>query len=197
MANTCCDTVVFFPKEGTAEDAISRLKEDLINCYPSITFRADTRLALLLERLAIPTDGIYLRGDIVYMDIEDTHISIDLETAWKPLYDAYCAIATYYGLDFVLRAEEPGERIFINTDIHGIYLDVRYRILLKPEASADGTVYEKMMKEEPDTEIYFFHEADLLEWFAKYGIPADSYEELEDKLDIDYVCINLYDTVCD
>lgn len=196
MANICCDTVVFFPKDDTAENAVSRLKEDLLNCYHSLGPRADTRLVVLLERLNIPTDGIYLRGDVVYMDIEDTCVCIDLETAWKPLYDAYCRIAGHYGLDFVLLAEEPGERIFINTDVHGTYLDVRYRVLLELEADADGTVYEKMMKEESDTEVYFSHEADMLEWFAKYGISADSYDALEDKLDTDYVCINLYDTVC-
>lgn len=196
MANVCSDTVVFFPKEGIDGSAITRLKEDLLHCYPSLDFHADTRLSRLLEQLDIPTDGIYLRGDVTCIDIEDTHICIDLETAWRPLYDAYQKIAGHYGLDFVLRAEEPGERIFINTDVDGIYLDVRYRVLLELEADADGTVYEKMLKEEPDQEVYFFHEADMLEWFTKYGISADSYGELENKLDTDYVCVNLYDTVC-
>lgn len=120
----------------------------MLHCYPSLDFHADTRLSRLLEQLDIPTDGIYLRGDVTCIDIEDTHICIDLETAWHPLYDAYQKIAGHYGLDFVLRAEEPGERIFINTDVDGIYLDVRYRVLLELEADADGTVYEKMLKEE-------------------------------------------------
>ena len=47
-----------------------------------------------------------------------------------------------------------------------------------------------------DMEIYFFHESDMLEWFAKYGISAGSYDELERRLDSDYVCVNLYDTIC-
>ncbi|MCH5248368.1 MAG: hypothetical protein J1E98_00475 [Lachnospiraceae bacterium] len=196
MANVCSDTVFFFPKDDTTGDNILKLKENLLSCYPDTGYSADTRIVLLFKHLNIPTDGIYLRGDIVYMDIKDTCIRLDLETAWSPLYDAYREIASYYGLDFVLRAEEPGERIFINTDIYGIYLDVRYRVLLELDTDAEGTAYEKMLKEETDTEVYFFHETDLLEWFAKYGISAGSYDELEDKLDPDYVSINLYDTVC-
>lgn len=196
MANVCSDTVVFFPKEDSAGDAILRLKEDLLSCYPDTGYHSDTRIVLLLDHLGIPTEGIYHRGDIVYMDIEDTHISLDLETAWSPLADAYREIAGYYGLDFVLRAEELGERIFINTDVYGTYLDVRYHVLLDLDTDAGGTVYERMLKEESDTEVYFFKEADLLEWFAKYGISADSYDELENTLDPDYVSINLYDTVC-
>lgn len=35
MANVCSDTVVFFPKEGIDGSAITRLKEDLLHCYPS------------------------------------------------------------------------------------------------------------------------------------------------------------------
>lgn len=196
MANVCSDTVVLFPKEDSPEDAVSRLKEDLLNCYPSMGIHADTRLVLLLEWLNIPTDGIYLRGDIVYMDIEDIYICLELETAWSPLYDAYQKIAEHYGLDFVLRAEEPGEHIFINTDVYGMYLDVRYRVLLKQDANAVSTVYEKMLREETDMEVYFFQESDMLEWFAKYGISAESYDELERSLDKDYVCVNLYDTIC-
>lgn len=196
MANVCSDTVVLFPKEDTPGNAVSRLKEDLLGCYPSMGIHADTRLVLLLERLNIPTDGICFRGDVVCMDIEDAYICLELETAWNPLYDAYQKIAEHYGLDFVLRAEEPGERIFINTDVYGVYLDVRYRVLLKLDADAGGTVYEKMLREETDMEIYFFHESDMLEWFAKYGISAGSYDELERRLDSDYVCVNLYDTIC-
>lgn len=155
MANVCSDTVVLFPKEDTPGNAVSRLKEDLLDCYPSMGIHADTRLVLLLERLNIPTDGICFRGDVVCMDIEDAYICLELETAWNPLYDAYQKIAEHYGLDFVLRAEEPGERIFINTDVYGVYLDVRYRVLLKLDADAGGTVYEKMLREETDMEIYF------------------------------------------
>ena len=155
MANVCSDTVVLFPKEDTPGNAVSRLKEDLLDCYPSMGIHADTRLVLLLERLNIPTDGICFRGDVVCMDIEDAYICLELETAWNPLYDAYQKDCEHYGLDFVLRAEEPGERIFINTDVYGVYLDVRYRVLLKLDADAGGTVYEKMLREETDMEIYF------------------------------------------
>lgn len=53
MANVCSDTVVFFPKEGIDGSAITRLKEDLLHCYPSLDFHADTRLSRLLEQLDI------------------------------------------------------------------------------------------------------------------------------------------------
>lgn len=196
MANVCSDTVIFFPGDDMVGDALSRLKEDLLECYPVISCKADTRISLLMHHLGIPTEGIYLRGDVVFMEIEDAHIEVELATAWSPLYDAYREIAGHYGLKFVLRAEEPGEGIFINTDIYGTYLDVRYRVLLNLEADAGNTVYQRMFAEEEDMEVYFSHESDLLEWFAKYGISADSYEELDNKLDSDYVSINLYDMFC-
>lgn len=195
MANICSNTVVFFPKDETAGNSISRLKADLLNCYPNTGYNADTRISLLFEHLNISVDGICLRGDIVYMDIEDTYISIDLETAWHPLYDACRMIARYYGLDFVLHAEEPGERIFVNTDVYGTYLDVRYRVLLQQEADAEGTDYEMMLKEESDMEVFFSQESELLEWFAKYGISAKGFDELANKLNPNYVSINLYDMV--
>lgn len=59
------------------------------------------RNKLLLKHLSIPTKGIYLHGDIFYMDVDDIYACLDIETAWSRLYDVYCKLAGHYGLDFV------------------------------------------------------------------------------------------------
>ena len=50
------------------------------------------------------------------MEKNDTRILLSLDTAWRPLHDAYTAIANTYGVSFVMRSMEPGCGIFYNTD---------------------------------------------------------------------------------
>jgi hypothetical protein len=193
MANICSNVVVFYPDNSSPVSAVSYMKAALLHCYPSAGVCKDTGIHLICEYLNIPTKGISLRGDIIYMDIQDEFIRLELDTAWCPLYDAYTLIADHFGLHFVLQAEEPGAGIFINTDIYGWYLNDRYRIQLQHDMDASGTPYEELFKRENNTDFYFSSEKDLLKWLSEYGINSQNIEGLEDMLETDYIRLDIYD----
>lgn len=96
MANICCDDVIFYT-EGNPE-GLYDLWEDLetyiiLNQNPDLCW-----IGNLFSHKKIDSTGISLRGNVSYMEWNDTYILLSLETAWTPLYEAYQAIAA--GLNF-------------------------------------------------------------------------------------------------
>lgn len=193
MANICCDTVVFYLEDGADISSLHKFVNDLKTCYPELTEASDDWIGILFEHLHLPTENLHLRGSIIHMEIQDAYIRLNVDAAWRPLFHAYQALADYYGLQFVFQAEEAGASIFVNTDAYGLFLDTRYRILLYLENDASGTPYEKLCKAQTDTDFYFSSEKEMLSWLSEYGIFADSAEELEEKLDEDFMQLNVYD----
>ncbi|SNX54184.1 hypothetical protein [Thermoanaerobacterium sp. RBIITD] len=61
----------------------------------------------------------------IHMTQKDTLLMSTLD-AWKPVIDAYNKIADMYNLNFVVKAEEPGQEIYLNTDATGKYFPERY-----------------------------------------------------------------------
>ena len=91
MANICCDDVIFYT-EGNPE-GLYDLWEDLetyiiLNQNPDLCW-----IGNLFSHKKIDSTGISLRGNVSYMEWNDTYILLSLETAWAPLYEAYQAIA--------------------------------------------------------------------------------------------------------
>lgn len=142
MANICFDTVIFYLRGEADNSALCKLSNDLKTCYPSLAPAWDHWIGILFDYLQIPISGYYLRGNIGSIELHERWIRLDLDTAWKPLFEAYKALAKYYGLFFVLKAEEPGDQIFINTDVAGQFLDTRCHILLNLEKNPVNTPYE-------------------------------------------------------
>lgn len=117
MANICCDDVYFYSESHP--EYLTALWEDL---ETSIVFCRNEDLAWIgnLFRLKnISTDGISLRGTVIYMERNDDNILLGTSAAWSPLYDAYHAIAEAYQVDFAMQSIEPGCNIYINTDHSG------------------------------------------------------------------------------
>ena len=90
MANICCDDVIFYT-EGNPE-GLYDLWEDLetyiiLNQNPDLCW-----IGNLFSHKKIDSTGISLRGNVSYMEWNDTYILLSLETAWTPLYEAYQAI---------------------------------------------------------------------------------------------------------
>ena len=113
MANICCDDVCFFSDDNA--EGVESLWKDL---ETAITpgYKDDLgNIRRLFLHAGIATDGIRLRGTIIDMGKNDTRILLSLDTAWRPLHDAYTAIANTYGVSFVMRSMEPGCGIFYNT----------------------------------------------------------------------------------
>ena len=60
------------------------------------------------------------------MERTDHAVQLSLDTAWRPLHDAYTALTAAYGIQFVMESIEPGCGIFFNTDDDGIAFSDRY-----------------------------------------------------------------------
>lgn len=200
MPNICCDTIAFYVDNISNSDILRKFEKDLDHCY-SVS-NCNRWIGILFEYLHISADHLHLRGELIHMEYQDDYIFLDVDAAWYPLYHAYKILAEYYGLHFVLQAEEPGADIYINTDVYGLYLPTRYRIFLKKNADAIGTLYEKLFKEHLQdelihTEFYFSEEEELFLWFGAFGIVVSNLDELQQKLDSNYVQLYIYNVTCE
>ena len=117
MANICCDDVIFYT-EGNPE-GLYDLWEDLetyiiLNQNPDLCW-----IGNLFSHKKIDSTGISLRGNVSYMEWNDTYILLSLETAWTPLYEAYQAIAAAYHVPFVINDNVD---IALKIDADGVHV---------------------------------------------------------------------------
>jgi hypothetical protein len=179
MANICCDDVYFYSESHP--EYLTALWEDL---ETSIIFCRNEDLAWIgnLFRLKnISTDGISLRGTVIYMERNDDNILLGTSAAWSPLYDTYHAIAEAYQVDFAMQSIEPGCNIYINTDHSGQYFPDHYAVSIEDESyltPADIPIGRKLEYGE-----LFTTKAVLLERFAELGYPANTLEMLDTLLE--------------
>ena len=144
MANICCDDVIFYT-EGNPE-GLYDLWEDLetyiiLNQNPDLCW-----IGNLFSHKKIDSTGISLRGNVSYMEWNDTYILLSLETAWTPLYEAYQAIAAAYHVPFVMQSIEPGERIYYNTDEAHLFFPDRYCVRLYEESLLTPFIHQWMSR---------------------------------------------------
>ena len=114
MANICCDDVIFYT-EGNPE-GLYDLWEDLetyiiLNQNPDLCW-----IGNLFSHKKIDSTGISLRGNVSYMEWNDTYILLSLETAWTPLYEAYQAIAAEDGKRFKIKLEQFRQNLLLSGD---------------------------------------------------------------------------------
>ena len=179
MSNICCDDVYFYSRSNP--EYLAALWEDL---ETSIAFCRNEDLAWignLFELKDIPTEGISIRGTVIYMERNQDNILLSTSAAWSPLYEAYQAIAETYQVDFVMQSIEPGCNTYINTDYSGQYFPDHYAVSVEDEAfltPAGIPVGEKLEHEE-----LFTTDAALLGRFAEMGYPADTLEMLDTLLE--------------
>ena len=84
MANICCDDVYFYSTDNP--NGLNALWDDL---NKAISFNDPMSNGWLGDWFAfkeIPTENIYLRGNIIDMDQNEHSVFIALSTAWTPLY---------------------------------------------------------------------------------------------------------------
>ena len=189
MANICCDDVYFYSESHP--EYLTALWEDL---ETSITFCRNEDLAWignLLQLKGISTEGLSLRGTVIYIERNPDNILLSTSAAWSPLYEAYHAIAEAYQVDFVLQSIEPGCNIYINTDHSGQYFPDHYAVSMEDEAfltPAGIPVGEKLEYGE-----MFETDTSLLECFAEMGYPARTLEMLDTLLDDTGIGIHRFD----
>ena len=186
MANICSDDVCF---SDDNPEGIASLWKDL---ETAITpgYKDDLgNIRRLFLHAGIATDGISLRGTIIDMEKNDTRILLSLDTAWRPLHDAYTAIANTYGVSFVMRSMEPGCGIFYNTDDTRSTFPDRYCVT--GETSID-TPCGIPLEEKVDYGTAFPSENALMETFHDLGYPEETLEALAGTLDEQGVYIHSY-----
>lgn len=187
MANTCCDDVYFFSDDNT--ERIETLWNDL---QTAITpgYKDDLgHIKRLFVHAAISTDGLSINGIITDMERRYNGIILSLDAAWSPLYDAYTAIATAYGIQFVMRSIEPGCGIFFNTDDTGIAFPDRYCI------TGDTSIVTPCglpLEEKMDYGTSFSSENFLMEKFHDLGYTDETLAALAVTLDEQGVYIHSF-----
>ena len=192
MANQCMDTVVFYAEHNRQEAGLARLAEAFMACYPEGRKPEDSAFGRILMWLGIQTKGIHTRGDVICHGMDGEEFWMECEAAWTPMYNAYRAIAEYFGVEFVMRAEEPGFHIYVNTDTTGNHLPDRYKVFLA-EKPKDGSLDAVFDMASGEKELYFLSDEDVLDWFSGGGIRAASLRELQSMLDKEYACIYEFD----
>lgn len=187
MANTCCDDVYFFSDNNS--DGLDALWQDLIACITP-GYKDDLgHIERLFVHARLSTDGINLRGTVVAMERTDHAIQLSLDTAWRPLYDAYLALASYYDLQFVMESIEPGCGIFYNTDDAGIFFSDRYCV------TGDTSIVTPcgiLLEEKVDYGTSFPSENALMEKFHDLGHQEETLETLAGTLEEQGVYIHSY-----
>ena len=159
MPNWCYNAVVFFQEDGN-NDRLQLLIKDL---KQYVNYKKSTStgwIGALLEAKGLDITNITTRAFIVYMENFESHVQIELESAWRPMPTGYKKIAELYNLKYVYLAEEPSEDLHINTDVTGRYFTTRY--VLKDfqmdeikEEIGDVSKYEAELKSLKDGEKYF------------------------------------------
>ena len=194
MANICMDTVVFYAASDEQESGLAKLRKAVSACYPTGTSVDGSMLRRIFERNGIPTDGLCLRSDVVDTSlVEDGCITLNCDSAWTPVYEAYSRLAGHFGVSFELQAEESGCGVYINTDISGSYLPTLYKAYLS-ERAEDGSLDALFDAAGGDTDLYFESDKKLLQWFQERGgISASTLEELKEHLDED--CVSIHEFV--
>ena len=144
MANICMDTVVFYSKNEKQKDGLLKLKSALDICYPVGTTSKERYFKKLFDYLKLDTYGMHVRGDIVYYSSDDDCVALECDSAWSPMYEAYCLLGTHFHVNFVMSAEEPSSNIYTNTDYSGRFLITRYKVQLhkRPDDGSLDNLYK-------------------------------------------------------
>lgn len=165
MANVCCTEVQFIGDETAIQDLFEHLSEDWLE---EIAKKYEISEA---DVLAISDDSQPFRGSITSID-KNMH-RICQSDGWVPHTDIWRVIskkAYDNKISIVFKAEEPGNSIYVNTDVSGIHFPERF-------------VCDYEYNGESDVE-YFESGKNLLNWLnEKFGIFTETVEDAEEILD--------------
>lgn len=189
MANECMDTVVFYAASNDQEKRLIKFRETVESCYGTKMSNDESSLILIFEKNGIPVSDLSIRSDVLYSDFGNGYVTLECVSAWSPPYEAYSKLAKYFGISFVLQAEEPGFSIYYNTDMDKRYLTTQYKVYFaeRPEDYSLDSLFDKTCG---DIEYYFDSEEELLKWFKECGfVNVKTVEQLKEYLDEEYVCI--------
>ena len=186
MANWC-STTIGIKAETKDTEAVAQL-EVLRTLAESVIHQKAVNcdavwLGFLLQNQGVDPDGISSRGSI--QDVSEiktagtlTYILVDIEDAWSPhleLWNKLLALPAFNKLSYVVKAEEGGCQVFVNTDVDGdifperFILDYGAKTLQSKDVEYDYVYYKSLQ--------------DLLDACKKlFGADAVSLQDLFYKL---------------
>lgn len=128
MANICCTTVTFQGPPAAIQwlaDLYGKANELATKEKGPFGGLWEGYLLLMAENADADTSDGYIpsvscRGEVIDVDIHDTEITFFCDDAWGPneeLWQAVWELKREEGLIYALLAEEPGDDLFLNTDL--------------------------------------------------------------------------------
>lgn len=169
MPNWCATTVIFTGDKSN----LKRFHSDFMKAQRSITEGDPGWIGKLLVYKGIDWKNVDCRGFYDYIRFEDDHVTLDSEDAWGPCTEVYDIFAKIYNLSYVLKAEEPGCGVYINTDIEGQFFPEKYIFevydanLFELNLFKNDTQLQEIFKQ-LDSIRYFENDAEILDQFKDY-----------------------------
>ena len=184
MANMCYNTIVFY-QEDEKNDRLKLLMEDLEKYVDYQDSESEGYIGKLFEAKGIDVGNMNTRAFISYLEDFSDHIHMELESAWRPMPSIHEKIAEMYDLKQVYMAEEPGYKIYVNTDVEGSYFEVRYFFSCSKKdidkinwENKDISVYKNVSNELLYEDGYFEDFEDLMKHFKGFNVEFDTLEGL-------------------
>ena len=124
MPNWCSNSVAFYSDESGSNALLIAFHADILkylNYIEPDTGRRSDWVGHWLESNKIDTSNMYCRGFLQSCELYDSHVLIDMDSAWGPLPEVWDKMAEKYNLSYVYISEESGCEVYVNSDVEGRY----------------------------------------------------------------------------
>lgn len=119
-------------------------------------------------------NNIPCKGEISYIDknIENNHFYMETVSAWCPCNELFDYILSKYfkNIEYVYKAEEPGNDYFINSDIEHTYIPSEYYV---KDFNIDNDEYEILTFDSESDIIEYYYEL-----FNEDNIEFNNYNDV-------------------
>lgn len=153
MANMCYNTIVFYGDPVCIKELYSHIERIHKTNDDDKQYNDYTMLAEAYNLNLAEAGWFMCLEDVDVEDDEITSFRLDTKTKWVPKEEIFNAICNHYKgkINYVYMAEEIGFKVFVNTDIQGIYFVDRYYVDgsgdLEPLYTDDWNDVKALLKE--------------------------------------------------
>lgn len=130
MANMCYNTIVFYGDFVCIKELYSHIERIHRTNDDEKQYNDYTMLAEAYNLNLAEAGWFMCLEDVDVENDEITSFRLDTETKWVPKEEIFNAICKHYKgkINYVYMAEEIGFKVFVNTDVQGIYFIDRYYV---------------------------------------------------------------------
>jgi hypothetical protein len=189
MPNWTSNSIAFYQEDG-GNDLLEAFYTDIerYQNFADVNGSLSNWCGHYLIASKINPDDLSCRGFFTNCELHDSHVRIDMESAWSPLPEVYDLLAEKYNLLYVYIADEPGCEIYVNTDVEGRFFTDRYildyfeieSLELDDETLAECGARLKALAENTH---YYENFEDVMKSFKDFGFFATDIESLNKNLE--------------